>query len=1202
MARYNGELFYQDAANLYRQNLENQMNQQAEQNAQKKTGGLLDGLFSKLGAIGNTFSTTGAAMASPFVTAAAAANTNSINNDSKKKKDEIFRKYGYDGEKGYNAQFNGLSAEEDEALANSLAEKDKAMWDEIRELSTGTMKKLDENGKNFKNNAVVKKINNTDRYKFAGDSIQTLSTAADIMLPGIMSSPLANAVQGGIEGFAQELSENGENLSLEDALKNAAVGTVGGAVTGGIGNKLKAPKSLLGSAVRGAELGAIGGAVSGGANVALNQSLDPKDILNGTLQGAAQGAATGGLYGTAMPIVNKAISKTPGVSNLVAKIQAANTDALENGAKGALKRAWQSGDSSVANHIKQGNVNTARTLKELAEGVSTLANRGANTVDNAVSNIVKQASDQQASNIIARNPQLAEQIINQADDIVTRNYNTERLPDIANAIQNGVDNNMDGFLMRNGVFEDANGVRIAEGKAPWSNRQTTLYAKRTGAYDPNNPISGHYMKHADQLGGAEGVTAAMRQTLDGNSTQAYPTTRNQNTNLASLTANNGFPASTTIDENMGVKSISPRSVNQIKNYTQQKDALPGGSLGGGNRSTINIVDNDGSGFPVSARQATGTNISQNGAIVNNRNVLTGKQIKSKREIGKLLMDQFYAVDKPTARATKPNETFYNIYNEYGLSDGDQIRQAVSYAEPGNLVPKIIREAAGQAGVIDLSDAKALVMDLKLNKKQNYKKTVDILEDIIDSTPSTITGDKSGVDALELQRVLEQMASDAKGTNGTYHIGNNVVDQTTAKNLSRIAKNIGESLDKAAIQNGAVEKALGIYSKEIQEMRNAFPGNQKWQARIDNDIVGATTIKQLRSSIKDLTRASMYIHSGDENYATFGGRHANSLVNLPTSKSGVTNSIINMAANKLKNSEAVRQYQLNQLNKQVQGGAEVNTADTPIVTQNQSSRVKDGIKNVVSNVTGLDMNLPNFRENAENAWPTTRSIINSARDVINSKVSTNDSKEAEYENQQAELANQLSDLDEMQAYSSQFRAQNTENFANPNQAIMEELQSVAKQALAMGDIKAFSEAATLYDKAEKMFGSNTQTAMDKLSATEKGQFAKLETAANAIDRLENLFNKAGGGQGIIGGGLQNLAASLGMNSDVSTYNQLAQGLINQISAAVGKTDSLNNEGEVARALDLIPKITDDAQTAQNKLNELRKLLSDTKKSYAAVYNV
>lgn len=60
------------------------------------------------------------------------------------------------------------------------------------------------------------------------------------------------------------------------------------------------------------------------------------------------------------------------------------------------------------------------------------------------------------------------------------------------------------------------------------------------------------------------------------------------------------------------------------------------------------------------------------------------------------MDQFDAVDKPTARATKPHETFYNIYNEYGLSDGDQIRQAVSYAEPGNLVPQIIREAAGQA--------------------------------------------------------------------------------------------------------------------------------------------------------------------------------------------------------------------------------------------------------------------------------------------------------------------------------------------------------------------------------------------------------------------------------------------------------------------------------------------------------------------------
>lgn len=286
---------------------------------------------------------------------------------------------------------------------------------------------------------------------------------------------------------------------------------------------------------------------------------------------------------------------------------------------------------------------------------------------------------------------------------------------------------------------------------------------------------------------------------------------------------------------------------------------------------------------------------------------TGKQIKNERAIVEELMKQFNPVDKPTTRATKPSETFYNLHNKLGLSDGDQIRQAVHYAEPGQLVPTLIRESAGKAGVVDMTDAQTLVNDLKLNKRQNYKKTLAVLEDIIDSTPSTISGGKDGVDALQLQRTLESMASDARGTSGEYHIGNNVVDQTTATNLSRIAKSIGENLDKAAVSTGAVQATLSKYANEIQQMRNAYPKNTKWQAMVDNEIAGAKTIGQLRSSIRDLTRASIFINNGDENVASFGGRFAQT--NIPASKAGVTNRLVNTAVEKVSETPLARDARL-----------------------------------------------------------------------------------------------------------------------------------------------------------------------------------------------------------------------------------------------------------------------------------------------------
>jgi hypothetical protein len=134
------------------------------------------------------------------------------------------------------------------------------------------------------------------------------------------------------------------------------------------------------------------------------------------------------------------------------------------------------------------------------------------------------------------------------------------------------------------------------------------------------------------------------------------------------------------------------------------------------------------------------------------------------------------------------------------------------------------------------------------------------------------------------------------------------------------------------------------------------------------------------------------------------------------------------------------------------------------------------------------------------------------------------------------------------------------------------------------------------------GGSSQSTHPELTVAQQNQMAKLSSAGSALDELETLYDRAGGGQGIIGGNIANFLGGLGLNSDVATYNDLAQGLINTINAAVGKTDSLNTEGEVQRALSLVPKITDDATTAQNKISELRRLLGVTTANYQSAYGM
>lgn len=171
--------------------------------------------------------------------------------------------------------------------------------------------------------------------------------------------------------------------------------------------------------------------------------------------------------------------------------------------------------------------------------------------------------------------------------------------------------------------------------------------------------------------------------------------------------------------------------------------------------------------------------------------------------------------------------------------------------------------------------------------------------------------------------------------------------------------------------------------------------------------------------------------------------------------------------------------------------------------------------------------------------------------------------------------------------------------------MQDISNAMSNALAAGDVQAYGQLADLYKDAynayqmqEKMYGATNQ--QSNMSTAEKNQLAKLQSAGTALDQLESLYTKAGGGQGIIGGNIANFLGGIGLNSDVNTYNQLAQGLINQIGAAIGKTDSLNTEGEVQRALSLVPKITDDNQTAMNKIATLRSLLQTNTGTYNQLY--
>lgn len=343
-----------------------------------------DNFFAKRGAsLENAFGTTGAALVSAVDSRRQNAKTDQMLADNQTKLDDIARKYGYGS---YKEAMSAVEAADTAGDANRMAEFENGMLGELKAQSATNVDVANKNARDwqdYRQNSYVGQKINQDRGKFLGSAINTLSTGADVLLPG--AGVAFNAVQGGVEGVADELEQNGlQNFDWGRAGQNAAIGAIAGGVVGGVnrgisnrfakngGNLFKGSNALtsglnkLGSstalgrvgstlatgAARGAVSGAVGGATGAGLSSAINGVDFGQGVAN-ALQGAAQGARQGAIAGGVMSGANMALNNTPGVGNVMRQINQAGEDWGNSGDTFAerARNTWNSGNSPIANRI-----------------------------------------------------------------------------------------------------------------------------------------------------------------------------------------------------------------------------------------------------------------------------------------------------------------------------------------------------------------------------------------------------------------------------------------------------------------------------------------------------------------------------------------------------------------------------------------------------------------------------------------------------------------------------------------------------------------------------------------------------------------------------------------------------------------------------------------------------------------------------------
>ena len=553
-----------------------------------------------------------------------------------------------------------------------------------------------------------------------------------------------------------------------------------------------------------------------------------------------------------------------------------------------------------------------------------------------------------------------------------------------------------------------------------------------------------------------------------------------------------------------------------------------------------------------------------------------------------LLDQYGTLTKPMAKSANAVDNVQRVADAGFTKPADVERMVGAVTGDTGKVTKLTRKLVETAkpvntfdGVNDLIDQQIAMSGLT---DADAKAVRTMIEAQLNSLPSrregSVTYDDNAADVFKVVKNLEKRSANLKGKSGTNY------STTTPERVdkARVVDSITAEL-KNRIYNNAAPMETILTPDVAAELKSYAPKNEKWADYVDNKIMAAKNIGELRNTMEPFVNMGRIIEDQYMNYGTYGqrvgdaaqavGKTAQALFKIPVAgqvaEAVASSNAAKRAASKVYNAAA-------NLTRNVQEGQLV----TPTTTQ-PTAQPTSASSNILNNFIG--------RTEGQNA---AGNMVQNAR------------KAEDYQNLESMLA-------EMQGGSEGLPMAQNGNIMggypqvdmSPVLDQMNQIQNAMSNAMAAGDIKAYSQLADMYKDAYAVYQAqakmnDTGTEGSSLSTAEKNQIAKLQSAGTALDQLESLYQKAGGGQGVIGGNIANFLGGLGLNSDVNTYNQLAQGLINQIGAAIGKTDSLNTEGEVQRALSLVPKITDDNQTAMNKLSTLRQLLQTNTGTYNQLY--
>ena len=626
------------------------------------------------------------------------------------------------------------------------------------------------------------------------------------------------------------------------------------------------------------------------------------------------------------------------------------------------------------------------------------------------------------------------------------------------------------------------------------------------------------------------------------------------------------------------------------------DGLPTGLK----TSAPSANDNTITGDPTS-RNTSGalgnSSVSQNTKNVNQQELSTSLPGQLRKKAAEKLLDQYGTIDKPMAKSADAINNVQKVADAGFEKPADVERMIGAITGDNGKVTKLTRQLVATAAPVNTFDGLDDLIENQitlagLNGTDAAKYVRSIMKAQLNRLPSrregSVTYTDNAEDVFDIVKSLEKRSANLKGKSGNNYSTTNPDRQDEAAVLDSIANVL-----KDRIYEGAAPMEQVLTPEVRQDLVNLAPKNEKWVNYVDNTIMKSRDIGELRNTVAPFVNMGKLIENQYMNYGTYGqrvgdsakeaGKFAKALFKVPIAgqiAEGVANSNI---AKRVMSKGYSKAADIAANQPKVMEAEIVPNQGLQNMTSAQATSQPNNL-NILGNFIGRTTGLQKADNNMTN--------LQKAQDYKN------------LEDMFADVANYGSGNSEVMSldglggtgygYGPQTGA--TSQLASQ----MNEIAGAMTNALAAGDINAYSQLADMYSTAYKIYqaqaemsglgsSSTAGTSNIKLSKTQQ----QANAAALALDQLEGMNPDFGYTVSDIP--LLNLV-NIGGNNYDSTAKSLAMNIGYMLSGANIKQDEAEAIGKA-----YVPQPFDNDATRQYKLQQARKIIQQYQNTYTTDAN-